>query len=128
MNSSEKTPPPTYLLPDEQREILLVLIEARDKDGIHLWIELNFGVRIPKHKICPDHDAPFDFVADYLFDEFSDAIVLANRSGGKTYDFAILDTILSFLISNIEVATVAAIKPQALRCYNYFSGYIKKEP
>ena len=77
MTSSAKTPVQIYLLPDGKREILLALIEAKDRDGIHLWIEQNFGVKIPRVKICPDHDAPFDFVCDYLFDEFSDAIVLA---------------------------------------------------
>lgn len=70
MTSSVKTPPPTYLLPDEQREIALALIRARDKDRLHLWIELDFGVKVPRVVITPGHDAPFDFVSDYLFGLF----------------------------------------------------------
>lgn len=119
---------PLCLTPDEQRFILQQIIKYKDRDGLHEWIELNFGVRIPRVKICPDHDTPFDFVCDFLFDEFQTAIVLANRSGGKTYIFAILDAILSFLYPDIEIATAAAIESQAKRCYNYFSNYTGKEP
>jgi hypothetical protein len=68
-----------------------------------LWIEPNFGVKIPRVKFCPDHDAPFDFICDYFFDKFQLPIVLANRSGGKTYDFAVLDTIISLSKFSVPV-------------------------
>lgn len=128
MTTNDNQPTPIYLTPDENRFILEQIINRKDRDGLHEWIELNFHVRIPRVKICPDHDTPFDFVCDFLFDEFRVAIVLANRSGGKTYIFAILDAIVSFLYPDIEVATAAAIEAQAKRCYNYFSNYIGKEP
>jgi len=128
MNTSDQAAKPLYLTPDEQRFILEQIIKHKDRDGLHEWIELNFGVNIPRVSICEDHDAPFDFVCGFLFDEFQTAIVLANRSGGKTYIFAILIAIVTFLYADIEVANIAAIEAQAKRCYNYFSNYIDKEP
>ncbi len=55
-------------------------------------------------------------------------IVLANRSGGKTYDFAILDTMVSYLFPKAEIATVGAIQTQAQRCYNYFKEFSGQFP
>lgn len=127
-NPKKNNPQPIYLLPEEYRFILKEIVARKDRDGLHEWIRLVFGVYIPRQKICPDHDAPFDFIADFIFDLFETAVVLANRSGGKTYDFAILDAIESFLLPELEIATVGAIEQQAKRCYKYFSDYIDKEP
>lgn len=103
-------------------------MKRKDRDGLHLFIKEVFGIHIPNVAIVPGHSSPFDFIADHLFDEFTSALVLANRSGGKTMDFAILDALSVFLHENIEVATVAAIEPQAQRCYSYFKDYMTKIP
>lgn len=114
--------------PDEMRVILLGILKEQNKDDLHEWIRINLGLSIPRVAICNDHDAPFDFVADYLFEKFTNALVLANRSGGKTEDFAILDTIVMWLYSGIEVVTVGAILDQAQKCYKYFTRFNQKYP
>lgn len=114
--------------PRTPRDYLIGIVENEDKEALHAWIEFYLKVNIPNKKICDDHDAPFDFVADYIFDKFKTAIVLANRNGGKTYDFAILDTIMSYLHPKVEIATVGAIQTQAQKCYNYFKKYTQQFP
>ena len=116
------------LEPNEIRELLRGIIERKDEDALWMWIEAYIGVRIPRVAICHDHCAPFDFVRDFLFEQDPFIIVLANRSGGKTMDFGILDTICSFLYDGIEIATVGAIQEQAKKCYGYFEKYTGRYP
>lgn len=110
--------------PQEIRVLLKEIVRRKDRDGLHIFIKDVFGLHVPNVAIVPGHSSPFDFIADHLFDQFSSALVLANRSGGKTMDFAILDALSVFLHEDIEVATVATIQPQAFRCYEYFKGYM----
>ena len=105
------------------RDILLGIIDRRDKDGLHAWIERWLKINIPRNVIVPGHKAPFDFVADYLFGDISFAVVMANRSGGKTFIFGILTSILAYLYDNTEIATVGAIQQQALKSYQYFQTF-----
>jgi hypothetical protein len=114
--------------PPEAKAMLKMAILAHDKDALWLWLKEWFKLEVPRVAICKDHCAPFDFVSDYIFGNFKDAIVLANRSGGKTMDFGILDTLMSFLMDKTEVATVAAIQTQAKRGYQYFRQFASKFP
>lgn len=109
-------------------EILHQSIIQRNKEALWQWIDLNLGIKIPRVKVCKDHDAPFDFVCDIMFGDVKFAVVLANRSGGKTENFAILDTLLSFYYAGVEIATVGAIKFQAEKCYKYFKEFSAKFP
>ena len=116
------------LTKDEHLEALKEIVANKDKDLLHTWIELNFHVNIPRVAICPDHCAPFDFVADYIFGYIDFGIVVANRSGGKTLNFGILDTLMSYYQSNTEIATVGAIQFQAQRGYEYFNQFSSNNP
>lgn len=52
----------------------------------------------------------------------------ANRSGGKTINFAILDTLFALTNDNCEIANVASIKSQTQRCYRYVQGFSNSNP
>lgn len=55
------------------------------------WVLATWGIRIPRHKVCPDHCAPFDAFADAFFARSSVAIWKASRGfGGKTQLLSIL--------------------------------------
>lgn len=112
----------------DPRELMLTAIANRDRQQLHDLIELYFGVNIPDKKICDDHCAPFDFIFDYLVGDIDFAVVLGNRSGGKTHGFGILDTLVSYLYDGVEIATVGAIKFQAQKCYEYYRNYSNRAP
>lgn len=105
------------------KDILVGIIERKDKDALHDWIVFYMKVNIPREVVVDGHTAPFDFVADYLFGNITFAVVMANRSGGKTFIFGILATILSYVHDDIEIATVGAIQQQALKSYEYFQTF-----
>lgn len=110
------------------KAVLKVIIANEDRDGLWEFIREFFGVEIPRVAVCADHCAPFDFVADYLFGKITSAIVLGNRTGGKTLIFGILDTVMAFLSDDTEIATVGAIQMQALKGYEYFKEFSQKFP
>lgn len=51
-------------------------------------------------------------------------LAMANRSGGKTLDFAVLSLLDSLANDNCESANLGAIQAQAHRCYRYMQGII----
>ena len=112
----------------DAKVILLGIIDRKDRDALHAWIKLHLKINLPRVIITPGHKSPFDFVADYLFGYISFAVVMANRSGGKTFIFGILTTILSYLYDNTETAIVGAIQQQALKSYQYFQQFSSLYP
>lgn len=112
----------------EAKQLLVTAIEKENRDLLWGWIKEFLGIEIPRIAITEGHAAPFDFVADYLFGKVTFAVVLANRSGGKTFIFGILATILSFLNDDTEIATVGAIQQQAYKSYEYFQSFSNKFP
>ena len=55
------------------------------------WVLATWGVRIPRHAVCPGHVAPFTAFADAFFARYPVAIWKASRGfGGKTQLLSIL--------------------------------------
>lgn len=126
LSNNENATPGANDTDDEKvdpKALLVGIVERQDRDALHAWILFYIKVNVPRVAITDGHKAPFDFVADYLFGLISFAVVMANRSGGKTFIFGILATILSYLNDNTEIATVGAIQQQALKSYEYFQSF-----
>jgi hypothetical protein len=94
------------------------LLKSNDDDELADFIEIYIGFKIPRKKVCPHHNIPFDFVADTFFERVNQAIVLANRNGGKTQNFGIKNA-LDALFKGCDIASVGAIQQQAEKCYGY---------
>lgn len=102
---------------------LRLIYQTKDREGLWVFISDVFGVRIPRKQICKDHNAPFDFICAVFFEEHPSIIALANRSGGKTLNYSILDTLNSHVHDGCETASAGAIEEQARKCYRYFQGW-----
>lgn len=105
------------------KELLQIIVQTQNKDLLHAWIKYHFRLDIPRVAVCHDHCAPFDFIADYIFDRIDFGVVVANRSGGKTLDFGVLDTLMAYFKDETEIATVGAIQFQAQKGYEYFKDF-----
>lgn len=112
----------------DYRELLKYIYETKDEDGLWLFIKETFGIEISRVSICPDHDAPFDFIRDIFFQLVQNAILVSNRTGGKTMSFAVLDVLNSYLWDDCETATIGAIEEQAKKCYGYVKDWVNKIP
>ena len=99
-----------------------------DDDGLDRWLTKITGRHIPRKAVCPDHDAPFAFVSDLFFHNVTDALVLANRGGGKTSDMAGLHLANGRFKGGFETSHIGAIDIQAHRCYApYCKGLMHPE-
>jgi hypothetical protein len=96
-------------------------------DELHAYIAKTFGLHIPRKSVCPEHQAPFDFVADAYFERESDLLALGPRSGGKTLNVAVLN-VLDTAFKGASVFHLAGSKLQAQRCYEYSKRFWYLDP
>jgi hypothetical protein len=102
--------------------------EEQIKDALHQYILKNFKVNIPRKKVCPNHDAPFDFVYAAFMAQYKRILAMANRSGGKTLDMAIIGLLDVIGNDNCESSNLGAIQVQARRCAKYMQDFINANP
>lgn len=98
------------------------------RDVLHETIKVQFGIHVPRKVVAKDHQSPFDFVCAAFFTEAKNIIAIANRNGGKTLDFAILDALNVLIHDDCEIATLGSIEAQAKRCYGYFKKFVDNIP
>ena len=97
---------------------------ARINAGLHSDEELagflkrHLGVRIPDIAICPEHQAPFSFVADVFFGRVVDAVVWSCRSGGKSFNEALLTFLDSHFRPKCDTRVLAGSLYQGRQVYN----------
>jgi hypothetical protein len=108
----------------KELEKRLAMSGPKDDDELHAWIKMNVGVDIPRVKVCPDHVAPFTFIADLYFERSTSAIAMANRGGSKTYMAAVLHFLNARFKPGIEAATVGAIEAQSRRAYAHLQKIV----
>ena len=73
----------------------------QDRDELYHLVTALWGVVIPRHKVCPEHVAPFDVFAEAYFNEGNETIALWHGSrglSGKSFMLAILGLTKSFLL------------------------------
>src|SRR5207253_7388595 len=87
-----------------------------------------FGYQIPRHRVCPEHCSPMDFLADQFFERVRTSIGFANRGGGKTIIVAMLNILDALFKPGVEVASAGAIMEQADRGYEYLRKFLFEEP
>jgi len=103
----------------------------RQKQDLRNYVKVFLGIDIPDKKICPEHNSPMDYLWHSFSAEFSaaksanaDAIVWANRSGGKT-ELAAIATLLDCTFKpNCQVRILAGSGEQAGRMYEYLLGFL----
>lgn len=88
------------------------------------WLHDITGHELPYTNVCPDHDPPAQFILDLWEGKETDALVLANRAGGKTEALAALHVALNRWRQNYEISHIGAIQIQARRCYTYYRRFL----
>ncbi|MEA3225439.1 MAG: hypothetical protein U9Q07_05770 [Planctomycetota bacterium] len=102
------------------------------------YAKVFLGINVPDKRICPEHQSPMD----YLWHSFAadsvpriadaqdairanaDAIVWANRAGGKT-ELAAVATLLDCVLKpNCHVRILGGSGEQAGRMYEYLTGFL----
>lgn len=96
-------------------------------DALHRWIRRHLGVSLARSPLVPGHAAPFDYVAHAFFEAGAlldappadppalDAVVWANRGGGKTYLGALATALDLVFKPGIEVRILGGSLEQSKR-------------
>ncbi len=95
-------------------------------DELHFWVKQNLLVDIPRVAVCPDHIAPFTFLADLYFERTSAGLALANRGGSKTFIVACLHFLNSTYKPGCESMSFGATEGQGQRCYQHIEDWCYK--
>ena len=117
----------------------------RTKKDLRNYVKVFLGLDIPNQRICPEHNSPMDylwhsFAADFTDGQDStfsrhtcgagsrtnaDAIVWANRAGGKT-ELAAVATLLDCVFKpNCQVRILGGSGEQSGRMYEYLTGFLR---
>jgi hypothetical protein len=83
------------------------------------FIEVFWGVHIPRAKVCPQHTPPADYIIDSFFEKAQDSVCWANRGGGKTFNGALVTWLDSLFKSHCETKILGGSGEQSLRMYEH---------
>jgi len=82
---------------------------------------------MPRIAVCTDlgHCSPFDALSGCFFNQGENAFILGGRGSGKSYLFAILQTLNSFAFDHCHTLSSGAIEEQADRVLAYVQHLVK---
>lgn len=108
-------------------------IRPATKADLKRYVKVFLGIDVPSKKICEGHNVPLDYLWHSFSADFgaekranADAIVWANRSGGKT-ELAAVATLLDCIFkANCEVRILSGSGEQAGRMYEYLTGFLRR--
>jgi hypothetical protein len=104
----------------------------KQKRDLKNYVKVFLGLDIPDKRICPQHNCPLDYLWHSFSADFgankavnADAVVWANRSGGKT-ELAAVATLLDCVFKpNCQVRILGGSGEQAGRMYEYLTGFLR---
>lgn len=93
-------------------------------DELHAWILRETGFDIPRVSVCPDHQAPFQFVADAYFERYDALFQVGSRELGKTLGVSVVHYVNSETRPGCTSCTFGAIESQAERAYDHVKSFV----
>jgi len=118
---------------EKAASIYSALRQARPRTRADLknYVKVFLGIDIPDRKICLEHNSPMDYLWHSFSADFADAkkanadaIVWANRAGGKT-ELAAVATLLDCIFKpNCQVRILGGSGEQSGRMYEYLTGFL----
>ena len=103
-------------------------VRPRTRQDLRNYVKVFLGVDIPAERVCPEHDAPLDYLwhaynTDFASRSNGDCIVWANRSGGKT-ELAAIATLLDCIFKpRCDVRILGGSLEQSGRMYEYLTDF-----
>jgi hypothetical protein len=101
------------------------------KKHLKNYIKIFLNLDIPDRRICKSHNAPLDYLWHSFNADFSsskkanaDAIIWANRAGGKTQLAAIATLLDSVFKKGCQTRILAGSAEQAQRMYEYLTSFL----
>jgi hypothetical protein len=97
-----------------------------DRVELHGWLWMVLGIDVPPVAVCADHDSPLDYLEHVFFEHEGDAVVWANRGGGKTF-YGAVATLLDLLFKpGIEIRILGGSLDQSNKMYGYLREFLER--
>ena len=110
----------------------LRLVRPRSRADLKNYLKVFLDLNVPAKRMCPEHSSPLDYLWHAFASDFDtqnrsgDAIVWANRAGGKT-ELAAVATLLDGLFKpNCQIRILGGSGEQSGRMYAYLAGFLQK--
>ncbi len=109
-------------------------LQPRTPDELHRFVRVAMGLVVPRVPIVPGNSAPFDYLKHAFFEEPSgqhhtmgkDAVIWANRGGGKTMLGAVA-TLLDLLFKpGVQVRILGGSLEQSSKMYEHLVHLLDK--
>jgi len=99
-------------------------------DALHDWLRQHLSLTIPREPIIEGHSSPFAYLCHSFFehDQPRDALVWANRGGGKTFLGALATALDLAFKPGIEIRILAGSLEQAGRMHEHLRSFFSREP
>lgn len=98
----------------------LQLLRPQTAAQLRKFVEVGFGLHLPTARGADQaYGGPFDYLADSFFDRSGDAVVWANRGGGKTMLGAVATLLDLIFKPGIQVRVLGGSLQQAEKMYEH---------
>jgi len=138
---------PSLLEPETNRNIekathiysVLRRTRPTTRQDLRNYVKVFLGISVPDKRICPEHNSPMDYLWHSFSADFpdsrptgheqramknADAVIWANRAGGKT-ELAAVATLLDCIFKpNCQVRILGGSGEQSSRMYEYLTGFL----
>jgi hypothetical protein len=100
-------------------------------DELHAFLVEHLGLVVPRTGLIVGHSAPFDYLCHAFFEsppgQAKDAVVWANRGGGKTFLAAVATALDLVFKPGIEIRILAGSLEQAKRMHAHLRNIFARE-
>ncbi|MFG0253195.1 MAG: hypothetical protein ACF8NJ_10010 [Phycisphaerales bacterium JB038] len=99
-------------------------------DELHGWLRAVLGLFIPRRPLVAGHAAPFDYLCHTYFEDTPgprDAVVWANRGGGKTMLGAVAKLLDLLFKPGVRIRILGGSREQSERMYQYLRAMLERE-
>jgi hypothetical protein len=108
-------------------------VRPMTKKDLKNYVKVFLGIDIPDKRICSEHNSPMEYLWHCFASDFlqprkvnADAVVWANRGGGKT-ELAAIATLLDCVFKpNCQVRILGGSGEQSTRMYEYLVNFLHK--
>jgi len=112
----------------------LTTLRPRNADQLHRFVRVAMGLAVPRQPIVPGNTAPFEYLLNAYFEDQGeepgydsyDAVVWANRGGGKTM-LGATATLLDMLFKpGIQIRILGGSLEQSCKMHEHLMGLLAR--